>query len=93
MTNTTPQRRRTDVVSLVFGLLFLCVAGSWAMDHFLNLSWRLDWDLPHAGWILAGSLILVGILGILASLRQERVDAAPTVPDQGPDAPPSDTAP
>jgi hypothetical protein len=93
MTSNTPRRRGTDVVSLVFGLLFLSVAGSWALDYYLNLHWRIDWELPHVGWIIAGSLILVGLLGILGSLRRERAEPAPTEPDEGGERPPVDAAP
>ena len=30
--------RRTDGLSLVFGLIFLGVAGTWALQHFLDQS-------------------------------------------------------
>ncbi len=72
---------RTDILSLVFGLLFLAVAGWWAASFYLD--WVLDWsvDLPDLGWLLAGVLILLGLLGIVASLRRGRqilpADAGP----------------
>jgi hypothetical protein len=66
--------RRTDVLSLIFGLLFLGVAGAWAASYYLDLDWNLDWRLPHLGWLVAGGLVLLGLLGILGSLRRERAE-------------------
>jgi hypothetical protein len=66
----TSARHRTDVVSLLFGLLFLGVAGWWAASYYLD--WVINWDLPDVGWVLAGGLILLGLIGIAASLRRDR---------------------
>jgi len=76
---------RTDALSLVFGLLFLGFAGAWAADQFLGLDWIVDWDLPHLGWIIAGALVLVGLLGILASIRRDKDE--PAMPSPPVDAP------
>jgi hypothetical protein len=87
MTTKAPARgpHRTDVLSLVFGLLFLGCAGAWAAEHFLDLPWRIDWRLPHLGWIVAGGLVLAGLLGILASLRrQDEPEPTPTTPAEAP---------
>ena len=95
MTTDTPGpgRHRTDLLSLIFGLFFLAGAGVWAAQHYLDVPWLTHWRLPHLGWIVAGALILAGLLGILASLRAERpeppaVDAPevdrPTATDAGP---------
>jgi len=61
---------RADLVSLFFGLVFLTVAGWWAITYFFDV--RLN--VPNFGWFAAGALILVGVLGIVASLRRERTD-------------------
>lgn len=65
---------RTDGVSLVFALIFLGVAGWWLVAQVLDL------NLPEVGWILAGGLILVGVLGLLGALRSGRSTAAATPP-------------
>lgn len=71
---------RTDGVSLVFALIFLGVAGWWLVAQFLDLA------VPEVGWILAGGLILVGVLGLLGALRSGRssTPAAAPVTDAGP---------
>jgi hypothetical protein len=82
---TTPKpadkttRHRTDYLSLIFGLLFLAAAGWWAAAHFLD--WTIVMRLPDAGWVLAVGLILLGLIGIVASLRRDRGDAADGVGD------------
>jgi hypothetical protein len=54
---------RTDAVSLVFGLLFLGAVGVWLIGPALSVR------LPLAGWLLAGALIVVGILGLIGAVR------------------------
>ena len=82
MTSTAPRsrgRHRTDLLSLFGGVFFLAAALWWAGAHYFD--WEIDWNLPHLGWFAAGGLILLGLLGILASLRRDRteipVDAGP----------------
>ncbi len=41
------KRHRTDLVSLIFGLVFLVIAGEWL------LAGRLNVDLPAVGWLAA----------------------------------------
>jgi hypothetical protein len=53
------KRHRTDVVSLLFGLLFIALAAWWAVAYYLD--WTLDWNVPNFGWFAAGVLILVGL--------------------------------
>ena len=65
---------RTDYLSLIFGLLFLATAGWWAAAYYLD--WVFDVRLPDAGWVLAAGLIVLGLVGILASLRRDRRDLA-----------------
>jgi TRAP-type C4-dicarboxylate transport system permease small subunit len=71
----TSGRHRTDYLSLIFGLLFLAVAGWWAASYFLD--WAISVHIPDAGWVLAAGLILLGLIGIVASLRRDRRDGEP----------------
>lgn len=87
----SPQPRRTDVLSLIFGLVFLAVAGAWTATYYLDLDWRIDWRLPHLGWLVAGGLVLAGLLGILASLRRDRPE--PPIAPEPSTAPEPPTAP
>ena len=60
---------RTDGVSLSFGLIFLLVAVWWAVSRVVNL------HLPAVGWIVAGGLIMFGIIGLLGAIRSGRPPA------------------
>jgi hypothetical protein len=64
---------RTDGVSLGFGMIFLLIAGWWALSRVVTLT------LPAVGWLVAGALILFGVVGLLGALRSGRrpVEAAP----------------
>jgi hypothetical protein len=60
------RQHRTDAVSLVFGLIFLIIAGSWVLGSAVDL----NLDIPNLGWLLALGLIVLGLLGVVASLRR-----------------------
>ncbi|WFE25036.1 hypothetical protein O7623_16570 [Solwaraspora sp. WMMD791] len=88
------KRHRTDVVSLTFGLIFSLIAGWWLVSRMADV------PLPQVGWVVAGGLILIGVLGLVGALRSgrgdrsdtQRTDTAPTgVPST--DAPPVDAPP
>jgi hypothetical protein len=68
------KRHSTDLVSLVFGVIFLAAAGWWLVGQYVHI------DVPHLGWITAAVLIGLGVLGLAGSLRGERREpaAAPT---------------
>jgi hypothetical protein len=57
---------RTDGVSLSFGVLFLLVAVWWAVAQVVTVR------LPALGWLVAGALILFGVLGLLGAIRSGR---------------------
>ncbi|GEM_PF-2301097 len=59
------KRHSIDVVSLVFGVLFIAIAGWWLLSRYVDV----NWNVPNLGWIAAGALILLGLLGVVASLR------------------------
>jgi hypothetical protein len=74
---------RTDGVSLTFALIFLTIAAWWLIAQLFDLS------LPAVGWILAGGLILIGVMGLLGALRSGRsttvvTPAGSPAPDSGP---------
>jgi hypothetical protein len=73
------KRHSTDVMSLVFGVIFLGVAGWWLLGQYVTI------DVPHLGWIAAAVLIILGVLGLAGSLRGERPAPTPvTAPTSGP---------
>jgi hypothetical protein len=80
------RRHRTDLTSLIFGLFFLTIVGFWAVSTYTD--WRIDWQLPNFGWFVAGTLILIGVLGLLASMRRQ--PAAPPTPPAGSGSRPAD---
>lgn len=62
---------RTDVASLLFGLIFLAAVVFWLVDRHEHRA------LPSPGWVIAGALIVFGAVGLLvtfvsASSRQVR---------------------
>ncbi|SCG54693.1 hypothetical protein GA0070614_2413 [Micromonospora coxensis] len=59
---------RTDLVSLLFGLLFVGLSVWWLLAQILGLA------LPPVGWFLAGALLLIGLLGLIGALRSGRHD-------------------
>ena len=57
---------RLDGVSLSFGVLFLLVVLWWAVSRVVTI------HLPAVGWLVAGGLILFGVVGLLGALRSAR---------------------
>jgi hypothetical protein len=58
--------RRVDGSALVFGIVFLAIAGWWLLDRLVN------WHLANVGWIVAAGLIVAGAVGIARALRSPR---------------------
>ena len=57
---------RTDGISLSFGLIFLFVAVWWAIAQVVTV------QLPAAGWLVAGGLIMFGAIGLIGAIRSGR---------------------
>ncbi|MFF5080151.1 hypothetical protein ACFY36_24115 [Actinoplanes sp. NPDC000266] len=57
---------RADGVSLSFGILFLIVVAWWAVSAVVTV------HLPAVGWLVAGGLIVFGVIGLLGALRSAR---------------------
>jgi hypothetical protein len=75
---------RTDGVSLSFGLIFLLIALWWALSRMMTI------QLPALGWLVAGGLIMFGVIGLLGAIRSGRstqppVQAAATVAQPAPE--------
>lgn len=62
---------RTDGISLSFGTIFLLVAVWWAIAQVMTVK------LPAAGWLVAGALILFGVIGLLGAIRSGRRTEVP----------------
>ncbi|AGZ39291.1 hypothetical protein [Actinoplanes friuliensis] len=62
---------RTDGISLSFGLIFLLIAGWWAITRVMSV------HLPAAGWLVAGGLILFGVIGLLGAIRSGKRTEVP----------------
>ena len=69
---------RMDGVSLSFGVLFLLVVAWWAVSRVVTV------HLPAVGWLVAGGLILFGVLGLLGALRSARGTPASAPPAPAP---------
>lgn len=54
---------RTDGVSLTFAVIFLAITAWWLVGQLLDL------PQPALGWLVAGGLILLGVLGLIGALR------------------------
>ena len=59
-------RHTTDAVSLGFGATFLAVVAAWLLNRFVAL------DLPSPGWLIAVGLVVVGAVGLVASVVRGR---------------------
>jgi hypothetical protein len=83
------RRHETDVTSLVFGLIFLGVAATWALVQGDLISLPAATVLGPAILVTAG---LVGLLGTLRGLRRSQQEPRPT-PEPASTEPPSTEPP
>ena len=60
------KKHSLDVVSLVFGLVFVVIAAGWLLRHVISI------QLPDFGWFVAAGLIAVGLIGLAGALRGSR---------------------
>ncbi|HEY1486498.1 MAG TPA: hypothetical protein VGF84_10365 [Micromonosporaceae bacterium] len=58
--------RRRDIPAMIFGLIFMGIAGTYFVGHGHGVG------LPGLGWITAAVLILLGLAGITSALRNSR---------------------
>jgi hypothetical protein len=64
---------RTDGVSLSFGVIFLLIAFWWAISQVVTVR------LPAVGWLVAGGLIMFGVIGLLGAIRSGARTPVPAV--------------
>jgi len=57
-------RHDTDVVSLVFGIIFAAVVGWWLLLRTVSFT------APGAGWLIATALLALGAAGIVANISR-----------------------
>jgi hypothetical protein len=70
------KRHRTDVLSLLFGLIFMLVAVWWGFGSSLNIG------LGTLAWTIAVALILLGGVGLLGVLRGREPASRDGAPDR-----------
>ncbi|MGH3736658.1 MAG: hypothetical protein ACRDT6_13760 [Micromonosporaceae bacterium] len=64
---------RADYGSLIFGMLFLGIAGWWLLAQVTDFAISIG----VMGWLLAAGLVVVGVVGVLGALR-----SGPRSPDR-----------
>jgi|RhiMethySRZTD1v2_1073278.scaffolds.fasta_scaffold01865_22 hypothetical protein len=64
--NAGMSKHRPDIVSLVFGGLFLSVVTWWLFTRFVDV------QLSNAGWIIGAALITAGGFGLWTTLWPDR---------------------
>jgi hypothetical protein len=60
------KRSSTDTPAMVFGLIFMGIAGWWFVAR------GAGFGLPSIGFVTAGLLIVLGLVGIASALRNAR---------------------
>ena len=70
---------RADLVSLVFGLIFVLIAVRQAIAGWLDV------DLPALGWLAAFALLILGAAGLVGAVRGGKNDEEHAEPDRSRD--------
>jgi hypothetical protein len=81
------KRHSTDPVSLAFGLIFAGIAGWWLIGRYIL---DVHVNIPNLGLIMAAALIVLGLLGVVGSLRRESKPHDVAVDEAVADPPASD---
>jgi hypothetical protein len=71
-------RHRADLVSLVFGVVFVLIAARQVLAGWLDVK------LPAVGWLAAAALITLGAVGLVGAVRGGREDEPAAAPAEGP---------
>jgi uncharacterized membrane protein HdeD (DUF308 family) len=69
------KRHPVDVISLIFGLIFVGIAAWWLLARVSSIA------LP-VGWVIAIALVVIGTIGLLAAIRPTRRDPDPEQPPE-----------
>lgn len=69
------KKHPVDVVSLIFGLIFVGIAAWWLLARVSAVA------LP-AGWVIAIALVVIGAIGLLAAIRPGHRESDRTDPEQ-----------
>jgi hypothetical protein len=67
---------RADLVSLVFGVVFVLIAVRQAIAAWLDV------DLPAFGWLAAFALLTLGVVGLVGAVRGGREDERHAEPER-----------
>jgi hypothetical protein len=51
-----------DAVSFTFGAVFLSLVAMWLGARLIDI------EFPSAGWLVAGALVLFGVVGVVLTL-------------------------
>jgi hypothetical protein len=71
---------RTDALSLTFGVIFLGAVVIWILNKVASS------QLPGMGWVVAGGLIVAGVIGLTSALRSDRAKDADAADEPAPTA-------
>jgi hypothetical protein len=59
-------KHEIDAVSVATGVAAVGLAAWWLLDQFIDIR------RPDAGWFVAGALLLLGVLGLIAAIGSDR---------------------
>ena len=69
-----------DAVAFAFGTVFLSLVAVWLGARLIDV------ELPSAGWLFAGALIFLGIVGVVLTLLPHTNRSGVQTPEGGPKA-------
>ena len=59
-------KHEIDAVSVAVGVAAIGLAAWWLLDRLIDIR------RPDAGWFVAGALLLLGVLGLIAAIGSDR---------------------